>query len=89
VILQEAYYRGGQLDGIAEVTDPGPRTVISQNGEKKYRKPWAGPLRFAFPEKKVTREIKGNPTSTAWVFATTYTGVPTIYALCPCLLEFK
>ena len=81
VILQEATIGGGQLDGIAEVTDPGPRTVIKPNGEKKYRQPWAGPLRFAFPGKKVTREIKGNPTSTAWVFATTYTGVPMIYCV--------
>jgi hypothetical protein len=83
VILQEASIGGEEPDGIAEVTDTSARLVITPNGERKWRLQWAGPTRFHFPGKLVTREIKGNPTPTAWVFATVSAGYPKLWCLVP------
>ena len=83
VILQEATIGGEEPDGIAEVTDTSARLIIKPDGSRKWRPQWQGPTRFHFPGKLITREIKGNPTSTAWVFATNYTGSPFLYCVVP------
>ena len=82
VILQEATIGGKEPDGIAEVTDTRARDVKKPNGETKHRPDWSGPIRFKFAGEKVTREIDGNPTSTAWVFANNYVRL-TIYCVVP------
>ena len=68
-ILQEASIGGTEEDGIAEVTDTSPRMIIKPNGERKWRPEWTGPKRFKYAGNLITREIDGNPTKTAWVFA--------------------
>ena len=81
IILQEATPGGSQEDGVAEVTDTSARIVIKPDGEHKYRPQWVGPTQFKFAGKKITREIDGNPTSTAWVFYSVHTGY--VYCVVP------
>ena len=69
VILQEATIDGSELDGIAEVTATNARKVVTPAGHIKWRPEWTGPRRFKFAGKHITRELDGNPTKTAWVFA--------------------
>ena len=83
IILQEATPGGEEPDGVAEVTDTSARLIIKPNGDKKWRREWTSPKRFHFPGKLITREIEGNPTQTAWVFATDYTGTPMLYCVVP------
>lgn len=83
IILQEATPGGEEPDGIAEVTDTSARLIIRPDGSRKFRSEWKAPRQFHFPGKLITREIDGNPTSTAWVFATDYTGSPLLYCIVP------
>lgn len=69
VILQEASIGGTEPNGIAEVTDTSARMIIKSNGERKWRPEWKMPIGFHFAGEFITREIDGNPTKTAWVFA--------------------
>ena len=81
IILQEATIGGGQEDGIAQVTDTSARIVVRPDGSRKYRSPWNGPNPFKFAGKKITREMDGNPTPTAWVFYSVLTRY--IYCIVP------
>lgn len=84
VILEEATIGGTQKDGLAEVIDPSARMIVKPNGEKKWRPEWTAPRQFHFAGKIITREIDGNPTKTAWVFASLDFGVPReIYCIVP------
>ena len=83
VILQEASIGGKEYDGIAEVTDPTERLIIKPDGSKKWRQQWKGPLRFKYAGRLVTRELDGNPTTTAWVFAGMYMNAPYVYCVVP------
>jgi hypothetical protein len=81
VILQEATIGGSQEDGIAQVTDTSARIVVRPDGSRKYRSPWNGPNPFKFTGKKITREMDGNPTPTAWVFYSVFNNI--IYCVVP------
>lgn len=74
-ILQEPWppHIGTEYNGVAEVTDRSAKTLVIKNHDgtyrKKYRPEWTGDPVFKFPGNKLTRELEGNPTKTAWVFA--------------------
>ena len=74
-ILEDAYppHTGTELNGTAEVTDRTAKTLVIKNHDgtyhKKYRPAWTGDPVFKWPGNKLTRELEGNPTKTAWVFA--------------------
>ena len=78
-ILEDAYppHVGIKENGLAVVTDPSAKTLQIPNGKdelgrmtymQKYRPPITGKLEFAFSGNKLTREIEGNPTRSAWAF---------------------
>ena len=64
VIDQEASLGGSEVDGIAHVTDGSARKY--PNGDT--RQPIPNGTVIHFSGRQVTREIDGNPTSTAWAF---------------------
>ncbi len=74
-ILEDAYppHTGTEYNGTAEVTDRTAKTLIIMGHDgtyhKKYRPAWTGDPVFKWPGNKLTRELEGNPTKTAWVFA--------------------
>jgi len=80
IIDEDAYppHSGKEENGTAHVIDPSAKIIMVPNGKEadgsthytpKYRPAITGNLTFHFSGNKITREIEGNPTKTAWLFA--------------------
>lgn len=84
-ILEEATIGGKEPDGVAIITDGSKRMIVLPDGRKKYRPEIrAEDLMLHFAGEKVTREVKGNPTSTAWAFLSVMDGhVSMTYCVVP------
>ena len=65
----EWYQQIVRASDMAELSGVRGCMIIKPNGERKWRPEWTGPKRFKYAGNLITREIDGNPTKTAWVFA--------------------
>jgi hypothetical protein len=70
IILEDAYpaHSGKIENGRARVTDTSARRILLPDGSSKYRQAITGNPEFKFSGNKITKEIQGNPTQTAWAF---------------------